>query len=373
MSITISDSGKGIADDELNKVFEKYLQTRTGIESEQGTGLGLSISREFARLMAGDLTVESKAGSGSDFIFTFKAEEIVATSKQKSQKVIGFQGSQKEYRLLVVDDNELNREVLASLLRMVGFIVELAESGQESIELCQAFQPHLIFMDQYMPGLKGSEATKIIKDENPEIIVITLTASSLKEDEADCLEAGTDKIMAKPFKEEDIFSALQGFLQLEYVYAKNNEETNVSSSVSTPIESKNTAVKLHEQQVVETKIDNNKLIIVDDNAINLIIAETQLTDLGFEVVTASSAEEALKLFEQQTFDLVVTDCEMPNIDGFELTKKLLELSPNLNIIGYTAGKEEKLNQCLDAGMKDVLSKPLDAQEVAKILKPLVHK
>lgn len=359
MTLNVSDTGKGIASDEMDKVFEKFEQTKTGLESNQGTGLGLAISREFARLMSGELTIRSEVGVGTDFIFKFKANEIDATEIKEHEKIIKIKDNEKQYHILIVDDSELNLEVLSKLLLSVGFVVHLAGSGEQAIDFCHSLQPHLIFMDQKMPGLNGDEATKIIKEDYPDIKIVTLTASILEEDEHKNLTAGSEKVLRKPFKEKEIFSTLKELLKLEYEYTPLPEETK--DIAPTPVISQN----LDKDSTTYC----TSILLVDDQEINLIIGEELISESGYEVVTVSSGKEALKLFEQRSFRLVITDCEMPGMDGYELTKLLLQLDQPPFVIGYTAGKEEKLNQCLESGMKDVLSKPFDDEELNRILKP----
>ena len=166
MVFEVEDTGVGIAEDEIDKVFQYFEQTQSGIQSGGGTGLGLTISREYVRLMGGDITVSSQVGQGSTFRFEIKTEEGDAKNLAEQalqRRAIGLQPGQPEFRLLVVDDKDTNRRLLSSLLSIVGFQVREAVNGAEAIDVFEAWRPQLILMDLRMPVMDGYEATRRIK------------------------------------------------------------------------------------------------------------------------------------------------------------------------------------------------------------------
>ncbi len=234
----IEDTGPGIAPDELDNIFDAFIQTERGRQSQEGTGLGLPISRQFVQLMGGELTVESRIGQGTTFKFNIQCEVVDSIQNPgdlKSQKlqnrVIGLQPDQPLYRLLVVDDKVDNRKLLLRLLEPLGFEIRQAGNGQEGVEIWKQWQPDLIWMDIRMPVLDGYEATKRIKatPEGQSTVVIALTAGVFEEERATVLSSGCDDFIRKPFQEEEIFDQMAHHLGIRYIY----EEKPPSDSAQT--------------------------------------------------------------------------------------------------------------------------------------------
>ncbi len=229
LQFEVSDSGIGIAPEELDAVFEAFVQTSSGQKSQKGTGLGMSISRAFVEMMGGSLSLTSEVGVGTTCRFDVPAEPITA-SYQQTRQVIGLQPNQYApdggpYRLLVAEDKAANRQLLIRLLESLGQPpqgVEIREAvnGKEAIEIWRQWSPHLIWMDMRMPVMDGLEATRQIKAiaQGKETIIVALTALAFSEDEERMLAAGCDDYVRKPFREEDIFSALAKHLNLAFIY-----------------------------------------------------------------------------------------------------------------------------------------------------------
>ncbi|WRH68519.1 MAG: ATP-binding protein [Planktothrix sp. GU0601_MAG3] len=223
LQFTIKDTGKGISQEELSKLFEAFSQTESGREAQEGTGLGLAISRQFVQLMGGDITVESELGKGTTFEFSINVKsgkEIDNNSNISRQKILELAPEQPTYQILVVDDKAINCQLLIKLLSPLGFEVKEASNGQEAIAIWEEWQPHLIFMDMRMPVMDGYEATKYIKSttKGNATAIIALTASVLEEEKAITLSAGCDDFMRKPFKESTIFAVLTKYLGVKYIY-----------------------------------------------------------------------------------------------------------------------------------------------------------
>ena len=223
ITFEVEDTGEGIAPDELDNLFEAFVQTKTGKESQEGTGLGLPITRKFIQLMGGKITVTSQVGNGSIFKFDIQVSVVDASdieSKQLMRRVIALEPNQPRYRILIVDDKPLNRQLLIKLLNPLGFELKEASNGKEAIEVWDKYSPHLIWMDMRMPVMDGYEATKQIKSttKGQATAVIALTASVLEEERAVVLSAGCDDFMRKPFREADIFEAMNKHIGVRYVY-----------------------------------------------------------------------------------------------------------------------------------------------------------
>jgi PAS domain S-box-containing protein len=219
----VEDTGPGIAPQEMNAIFDPFVQTATGHESQEGTGLGLPISRQFVRLMGGNLTVSSEVGQGSVFSFDVPIELADAAevpTTQPPRRVIGLEPDQPAYRLLVAEDQETNRKLLVNLLTPLGFEVREALNGQEAVEIWERWEPHLVWMDLRMPVVDGLEATKQIKStaRGQATIIVALTASAFDRDREIILAQGCDDFVRKPFRAEEIFDMLARHLGVRFVY-----------------------------------------------------------------------------------------------------------------------------------------------------------
>lgn len=219
----IEDTGLGIAAEEICNLFQAFNQTKVGRESKEGTGLGLRISQKLVQLMGGEITVKSVLNQGSCFSFQIPAQYTEVEPIQTSlplQDVSGLAPGQPKYRILVVEDSPVNRLLLVKLLSYLGFEVKEAENGAVAIDLCQQWQPHLIFMDIQMPIMNGYQATREIKQlkltNMPKIVAIT--ASAFTEQQKLCFAAGCDDFISKPFRREEILQILAQHLGVQYSY-----------------------------------------------------------------------------------------------------------------------------------------------------------
>lgn len=236
----VEDTGKGISPEELDKIFDPFVQTANGAQARGGTGLGLAISRQFIRLMGGDICTSSTLEKGSTFYFEIKLALAKRSKKDKltKQQVISLAPSQPSYRILVVDDRQENRDLLAELLSKVAFDVRTANNGIEAIEQWQEWRPHLIWMDMRMPLMDGYEATKKIKARSQEhaTVIIALTASAFEEQRGGILAAGCDDLVHKPFQQEVIFETMSKYLRVEYLYKEEKEDRDLEEDSDSDVE-----------------------------------------------------------------------------------------------------------------------------------------
>jgi signal transduction histidine kinase/DNA-binding response OmpR family regulator len=223
LQFEVEDSGAGIAKEELDSLFEAFMQTQTGQQSSEGTGLGLPIARAFVQLMGGEMTVSSQVGHGSLFKFAIivsVAETAQSQSQQLTRRVVALEPNQATYRILIVDDRWDNRQLLIRLLSPLGFELLEATNGQQAIEIWENCSPHIILMDMRMPVMDGYEATKRIKatTKGQATAIVAVTASSFEEQRAIILSTGCDDFIRKPFRDADIFDALRKHLGVSFVY-----------------------------------------------------------------------------------------------------------------------------------------------------------
>jgi signal transduction histidine kinase/CheY-like chemotaxis protein len=224
LHFTVKDTGAGIAEHELNTLFDPFVQTETGRKSEQGTGLGLAISQKFVQLLGGNIQVHSQLAQGTTFEFEIQAEVRTPdriTTALKPRRVMALEPGQPSYRILVSDDRWENRQLLIKLLTPIGFEVQEASNGQEAIAQWETWKPHLIWMDMRMPIMNGYETTRHIKAhlQGQATIIIALTASTLDEERAIVLSAGCEDFVRKPFLENEIFDKMAQYLGVRYIYA----------------------------------------------------------------------------------------------------------------------------------------------------------
>ncbi len=237
LHFSVRDTGVGIAPEEISNLFVSFSQARAGKEKQEGTGLGLAISLKFVQLMGGDITVTSELGKGTTFQFQIQAQlgkELIDDRTEK-RRTLALVPDQPIFKILVVDDNPVNRQLLIMILRPLGFEVKEASNGKEAIAIWDRWEPHLIWMDMRMPVMDGYEATRYIKSttKGNATAVIALTASSIEEERAIVLSTGCDDFLRKPFKEQVIFDTLAKHLGVKYIYEQiPAHETDISQETS---------------------------------------------------------------------------------------------------------------------------------------------
>jgi CheY-like chemotaxis protein len=206
-------------------LFRHFEQTKTGQQAGTGTGLGLAISREFVRLMDGAITVTSQVGKGSIFVIHLPLKEGEAQAvqaKDKPRHVLRLQPAQASCRVLIADDIEDNRQLLAQLLAPVGFEIRLATNGAEAVREFEQWRPHLILMDFRMPVMDGHEAIRRIRATagGEEVKIIAVTASAMDDNRQELMEIGADDFIGKPFREAELFQKIHAHVGVEYLYAE---------------------------------------------------------------------------------------------------------------------------------------------------------
>ncbi|MEB3356959.1 MAG: GAF domain-containing protein, partial [Synechococcales bacterium] len=267
LQFDIEDTGMGIAPEEMARLFRPFMQTKAGRQSQEGTGLGLVISQKFIELMGGCITVESNPGQGSTFRFTIQAwpaTEADTAIQVPSRRVVGLAPHQPNWRILIVEDQWENRQLLSRLLSRVGLEVYEAEHGADAIAFWQAWKPDLILMDMRMPVLDGYAATRRIRELEqaagpflyPEHAcfgrsggatdetlpfptrrtkIIAFTASAFEEDRVTVLAAGCDDFIPKPIHEPVLLEKLASHLGIKYRYEGEATPTPGTTAPAVPL------------------------------------------------------------------------------------------------------------------------------------------
>ncbi|TLP80121.1 PAS domain-containing hybrid sensor histidine kinase/response regulator [Maribacter sp. ACAM166] len=280
--IEVSDTGIGIPEDEQELIFNAFEQTDQGTKTAGGTGLGLTIGQQLARLMNGQLTVKSKIGFGSTFYFSFeytavKGEQI--ENKSTKKKVLRLAEGQTEMRVLVVDDNTENRDIIKRLLQPIGFKIKEAKNGKQAIDLYTQWGPQVILMNTIMPVMNGKEATIKIRQlkDGKDPTIIAVSAGAFDDKGEDLLELGADAFVRKPFMETELLEKIKQCAKIDYEYEPIVTCTeNKKELIDAKIELKALSDELRDnlkKSATEGDIDAIEALIDDIKVVNLPLAK----------------------------------------------------------------------------------------------------
>ncbi len=351
-SCSVSDTGIGIAKQKLSSVFERFTQEDSSTTRQfGGTGLGLAIVKKLCQLMNGDISVTSLQGQGSTFSFTVLLESCHSIKAELPQLDLS------TYRILIVDDNKTNREVLYGQLKLWGANITQADSAKSAI-LCleqdllqnnnKGFD--IAILDMHMPEINGAQLGKKIRSDKrlADLKLIMLTSLARPGDAQYFANLGFDFSLPKPVITADLANAL-----MQVVNGSKATEPNKAR----PKSNKNKPITF------KPLPKSTRILLVEDNAINQIVAKSLLTNLGAQVKIASDGKEALSCLENDYFDAILMDCQMPIMDGYTATRAIRQSQhdyKDIHIIAMTANAMSgDRDKCIAAGMNDYLTKPVD--------------
>ncbi|MEP7306990.1 MAG: response regulator [Acidobacteriota bacterium] len=360
LHFAVSDTGIGIAADRQQSVFEAFTQADSSTtRAYGGTGLGLTISSKLVHLMGGRVWVESEAGKGSTFHFT---AHFAAASVAPKVTAVPDPVDLRDRRVLVVDDNATSRRLLEEMLlgwQMAPSLVANARDALDALRAAhQSGQPFpLVVTDFQMPGADGFTLTAAIKQDKAiaNATIIMLTSVGQAGDGAKCREVGVAAYLPKPIRRSDLRSAILWAL------------SDRSAESSEPV-----LVTRHTLREARHK---GRILLVEDNSVNQLVAKRLLEKRGHTVVVSSNGREALAILEQASstdFGCVLMDVQMPEMDGFECTAIIRGrervTGARLPIVAMTARTMEGDKvRCLEAGMDAYLSKPVQPSELFDIV------
>jgi len=360
LRFTVSDTGVGIAPEKLNSIFDSFSQADTSTTREfGGTGLGLTISRRLIEMMGGRIWVESELGVGSRFHFTVRVgtavEQAPVLDTTAPQTVLS------GVKVLIVDDNRTNRRILEGLVQRWGMISTAVSDAEKALAALtvahEANQPYgLILTDMHMPKMDGFDLVEEIK-QRPDIstsTIMMLTSGGQRGDAARCGELGISAYLLKPVRQAELREAISRVLAPK-------EQTG--------------AVPMITRKLLQEDLDPKKalhILLAEDNAVNQKLAIRLLEKRGHQVTLAANGRQALSALEKTSFDLVLMDVQMPEMDGLEATRLLREREQGTGkhqpVVAMTAlvmkGDRER---CIEAGMDGYLSKPIRPQELDEVL------
>ena len=370
----ISDTGIGIPEDRIQAIFTPFAQADGSTTRKYGgTGLGLTICKQLVELMGGEIGVESKDSNGSTFWFTLRFEkQAVSHSTQSAEIRRGLDtAARKDFataRFLVVDDNATNRRLLTTLLSKWGCRHEMAEDAHTALSLlhkaAQDQDPFRIaLIDQMMPEMDGRELGRRIKTDPVlgKTMMIMLTSLGQRGDANALARIGFAGYLAKPIRQ----SQLHDCITLVMARALEPETAGDATEDTRGIVTRHT--------VAESIRHGVRILLAEDNIINQKVAQNILNRLGYKADVVADGKEAIKALELINYDLVLMDCQMPHMDGFEATSIIRDASSRVcnhqvPIVALTAnamkGDKEK---CLASGMDDYLSKPVKKENMSDVL------
>jgi signal transduction histidine kinase/CheY-like chemotaxis protein/HPt (histidine-containing phosphotransfer) domain-containing protein len=356
---TVSDTGIGIPAEKLETIFSPFTQADSSTTRKYGgTGLGLTICARLVSIMGGRIWVESELGSGSQFHFVVPLI-LVATAPEPT--ILSSGERRHNVRVLVVDDNSTNRRILREMLRGWELRTHDVEGGQQAIaELLSGMTAkdpyHLILTDMHMPGMDGFGLIEKIR-QTPELsttAIMMLTSAGHRDDMERCRELGISSYLFKPIRKSELHAAIKKALGEDGTCRQPAAVARLKPGSGA----------------------NLRILLAEDNQINQRVAVGTLENMGHSVVVACNGYEALSLLAKSTFDLVLMDIQMPEMDGLTATKKIRESEvpkhSHIPIIAMTAhtmkGDRER---CLEGGMDGYVSKPLIRKELEEAIARIV--
>ena len=359
LAFQVSDTGIGIAADVLNTMFEPFTQAGSYLtRTQEGSGLGLAICRRLVALMGGRIWAESEPGQGSTFSFTI-ALRIRRGEDARFHPPAELHG----LNALVADDNATARQMIVDLLQSFHFRVTAVDSGPGALAaLCRAQvdDPYrLVLLDWQMPGMDGLETAKAIRNDTqsqPASIILLSTAFGHELIQGRIDAATVDAVMLKPIKPSSLFNTIMKLLGREERASECNEAPTGD---------------IHPVQLA-----GRRVLVVEDSELNRVVATALLTEAGATVEIAENGRTAVEKVTESPpgyYKAVLMDIQMPVMDGYVATRRIrewehLQARAGIPIIALTAhalkGEKEK---CLSAGMNDYLAKPIDVQELRRVM------
>ncbi|MEW6217909.1 MAG: response regulator [Thermodesulfobacteriota bacterium] len=368
LSFQVRDTGIGIPADKLDRLFKPFSQVDGSFTRQfGGTGLGLAISRKLVAMMGGDIGVHSQVGQGSTFLFELPLrlpDRLVSPAPPALTQTGVEPPALAGVKVLVAADNRTSRQILAETLAAWGMDVGVAGSGEEllaRLHSATAERPFAVaLVDLGLKDLDGFAVTAAVTGDHALAAtrIILMTSAGFRGDAARCRAAGASGYLTKPIRDRELAAAIDRCL------ADRGEAGLVTRHDLAPREEGPAPAQLPLLQ--------GRVLLAEDNLVNRELACDLLARRGLSVTTAATGREALAAWQQEDFDLVLMDVQMPEMDGLAATAAIRQLeratSRHVPIVAMTAAAmAEDQQRCLDAGMDDYLTKPVSLEAFQAIL------
>ncbi|MHC1729371.1 MAG: response regulator [Syntrophobacteraceae bacterium] len=358
----VKDTGIGIPLDAQNQIFDSFSQADDSTTRKYGgTGLGLAICRHLSHIMGGSIQVVSTPGSGSTFLFRVPLQNSPRASAPGLQ---ARRGTLRGRHILIVDDNETNRHILRQQVEAWGTQAMCAGDGLEALEMlrqahAQGTPCDIAVLDMLMPGMDGLELAHRIQHDpaisNVKLVVLTGWYADITE----MREAGISAFLSKPVRISQLYNAL-----VELLAEGTPPMTSLSGGSYRP------------DRIL--RFEGGDILLAEDNVVNQMVAEQMLVSLGLNVDVVSTGREAVDASLAKSYRLILMDCQLPEMDGYEATRRIRKREeshapagggqhiPIIAITAHAMARDRDI--CLSAGMDDYLSKPFDRGQLSRILK-----
>ena len=357
LKFSVRDTGVGIPKDQQEVIFQSFTQVDSSMRRRHGgTGLGLAISRRLVRMMGGDIGVESEPGKGSCFWFTVRMGRIAGLSA--APKPVSLRG----LRVLVVDDNQTARSIAREHLEAWGCVVGEASTvadavGKMGVAADDGDPFRIVLLDGRIPGTNCIDAARQFKQvRSHEAVRVVLISSFSQHEQPDIREASFDAYVSKPIRASELYDAIVTASHGKLLETLRQRKPNTAL------------------QAAPMNARRLRILLAEDNDINQEVAHEMICELGWDCLCVETGVQALDAVQKGGIDLVLMDCQMPQMDGYEATSEIRQWerentgSRRLPIIALTAhamtGDRER---CLSAGMDDYLSKPLEVEKLKAVI------
>lgn len=335
-TVSVQDTGIGIHPDHVERIFDAFVQADSSTTRRfGGTGLGLAIGKTLAELMGGGLAVESILGGGSTFRFSFQPFDVSPRTQSPDRSLAG------EDFLVVSDRPELVGAVSAMVRDSGGrVVVASALDGELALEraVASGWSRRTVMIDGVWAPAALSPFVATLRRDAPDARIIGLVPYGESEDSKTLLESGYDELVQRPIRERRFYDAIHG----------KRREATVGSSVA--------------------PLAPARVLVADDNPVNIAVARGMVERLGSEAVPCANGQEAVEAIAQSHFDIVLMDCQMPVMDGYDATRAVRKAGNDIPIIALTASaRDQDAQRSLDAGMDRHLTKPLTLAKLREAL------
>jgi len=365
LHFAVTDTGVGIPPEKQAVIFDPFSQADGSTARKYGgTGLGLTISRHLVELMGGRIWIESNPGTGTTFHFTAVFQKTALKPEPRRIHV-----SLKGLPVLIVDDNATNRKILSEMVTQWGMRPETTPDAKTALDLLEKRQKEnrpfsLVITDMIMPVLDGFQFVETIREKKwkNEPVIMLLTSVGRRGDAARCRELGIACYLTKPVRQSELLDAVKSALGV----------VQKSKSPRTLLTRHSLREDRHRQPATTRPGKKLNILIAEDNPVNQTLMIRILEKMGFSATVVENGTRAVEAVEKTSFDLILMDVQMPEMDGFEATKairrKEKHTGKHIPIIALTAhalkGDRER---CLESGMDDYLTKPIRKEALAEAI------